>query len=89
MGERLAVELVATFLGSEHVLLAVASVPDPVREEVTRVEPDEHGPGVGVDRGVVVGEEDGAVAVGEGYARKVPEDEHEAPFLVVHVPEVR
>jgi hypothetical protein len=26
------------------------------------------------------------VAVGEGHAGHVPEDEHEAEFLVVHVP---
>jgi hypothetical protein len=26
------------------------------------------------------------VAVGEGYASHVPEDQHEAEFFVVHVP---
>lgn len=34
----------------------------------------------------MISEVDGAVAVGQRNAGKVPEDEHEAPFLVVHVP---
>ena len=34
----------------------------------------------------MVGQVDGAVAVAEGNASKVPEDEHEAPFLEVHIP---
>jgi hypothetical protein len=34
----------------------------------------------------VIGEVDGAVAVGQWYASKIPEDEHETPFLIVNVP---
>ena len=34
----------------------------------------------------MVGEVDRAVAVTERYTREVPEYEHEAPFLVVHIP---
>ena len=35
---------------------------------------------------MVIGKVDGAVAVAKWHTGKVPEDEHEAPFLVVHVP---
>lgn len=34
----------------------------------------------------MVGEVQGAVAVGHGHAGEVPEYKHEAPFFVVHVP---
>ncbi len=36
----------------------------------------------------MVGEVDCGVTVAKWYTCEVPEDEHEAPFLVVHVPEV-
>ena len=82
----LAVHLVAAFLAAEHGLLAVASVPDPVGEEVGGVEKDEHGNAVAVLRWMVIGEVDGAMAVAKRNTSQVPEDEHEAPFFVVHVP---
>lgn len=84
--EGLAVELVTTLLSAEHVLLRVTSVPHPVGEEVAGEEPDKNGPGVRVNLGIVVGKEDGAVAVRQRHTSQVPEDEHETPLLVVHVP---
>lgn len=84
--ESLAVHLEAALLGTEHVLLRVAGIPDPVGEEVASKEPDKNGPGVSVNLGVVVGKEDGAVAVRQRHTSHVPEDEHETPLLVVHVP---
>ncbi|KAI7052583.1 Delta(24(24(1)))-sterol reductase like protein [Hortaea werneckii] len=38
------------------------------------------------DGRVVVGDEDGAVAVAQWHTSHVPEDKHETPLLVVHVP---
>lgn len=84
--ESLAVHLVATLLSTEHVLLRVASIPDPVGEEVAAKEPDKNGPGVSVNFRIVVGKEDGAVAVRQRHTSQVPEDEHETPLLIVHVP---
>ena len=78
--------MVATLLGAEEFGLRIASVPDPVHEDVGGEE-EEHGhTAVGIFRGVVVGQEDGAVAVRKRHAGHVPENEHEAPLLVKHVP---
>lgn len=85
--ESLALYQGATLHLAEPVLLRITRVPDPVDEEVGDVEEGE-GEGVPmVFRGGVVGQVDSAVAVREGDARQIPEDEHEAPLLVVHVPE--
>lgn len=35
---------------------------------------------------VVIGEIECAVAVAQWYTGKIPENQHEAPFFVVHVP---
>ena len=86
LGEGLASEHLATLLGAEAVLLAVACVPNPVDKQVAHVESGQGKAVPAVLIRVVVGQEDGAVAVGERNAGKVPEDEHEAPLLVVHVP---
>lgn len=86
LGERVALGVGAALHGPEAVLLAVAAVPDPVDEEVRDVQADQEGAIPAVLVGGVVGEVDDAVAVGERDARHVPEDEHEPPFLVVHVP---
>ncbi|KAI6752861.1 hypothetical protein HG530_013613 [Fusarium avenaceum] len=72
--------------GTEAVLLAVAAVPDPVPEEVGGKDGSENTTVPAVRIGVVVGQVDGAVAVRERDTSKVPEDEHETPLLVVHVP---
>ncbi len=40
-----------------------------------------------VDRRSVVSQVDSTMAIAERHSGKVPEDQHEAPFLVVHVPE--
>lgn len=85
--ERLALYQGAALHLAEPVLLRVARIPDPVDEEVGGVEKGE-GEGIPVVfRGGVVGQVDGAVAVREGHAGQIPEDQHEAPFLVVHVPD--
>lgn len=86
LGEGPAPDDLAALHGAEAVLLAVAAVPDPVPEEIGGVEEDQGEAVPAVLGGVVVGEEDGAVAVRERHAGQVPEDEHEAPLLVVHVP---
>lgn len=84
--ESLAENFCPTLPLTEAVLLAVGSVPDPVDEEVSDKKSCE---GIGVPAvsvGVVVGEVDCAVAVAERNTSEVPEDKHEAPFFVVHVP---
>lgn len=86
LGECLAPDNLAPLHGTEAVLLAVAAVPNPIPEEVSAVHGDK---GVAVPTVLgwsVVGQVDGAVAVGQRDASKVPEDEHETPFLIVHVP---
>ena len=70
----------------EAILLAVARVPNPVDEEVADVEGRQRISVPVVFGRVVRGEVDGAVAVRERDAGHVPEDEHKAPFLVVHIP---
>lgn len=72
--------------GPETVLLTVAAVPDPVHEQVRDIEAGEEGAVPAVLLGRVVGQVDDAVAVRQRHAGHVPEDEHEAPLLVVHVP---
>lgn len=76
----------AAFLLAELVLLRVGGVPDVVGAGVGDDEGDDDVGGEGVLGGVVESDVEGAVAVGEGHAGHVPEDEHEAEFLVVHVP---
>ena len=66
--------------------MTVARVPYPVDEEVRDVEESKEAAVPAVGGGVVVSEVDGTVAVSEGNAGQIPEDEHPAPFLVVHIP---
>ena len=85
--EGLALHQGATLHLAETILLRVTCVPDPVDEQVGGVEEGE-GEGIPmVFRGGVVGQVDGAVAVRERDPGQIPEDEHEAPLLVVHVPD--
>lgn len=86
LGECLAPDDLATLHGAEAVLLAVAAVPNPVPEEVSAVHGDKGVAVPAVLGGSVVGQVDGAVAVGQRDTSEVPEDEHKPPFLVVHVP---
>ena len=86
--EGLALDEGASFLGTETVLLRVGSVPNPVHEKVAGEKKDEEGCAEGVRLHLVevIGEVEGAVTVAEGNASQVPENKHEAPFLVIHVP---
>lgn len=86
LGESLALKESSAFFGSEPVLLRVGGVPDPVHKEVGDEEGD-HNIGTPVVGGwSVVSEVDGAVAIAQWNTGQVPEDEHESPFLVIHIP---
>jgi len=76
----------AALLLTEAVLLTVGGVPDPVDKQVRDVEESEEEAVPVVLAGVVVGQVNGAVAVAQRHTGQVPEDEHEAPLLVVHIP---
>lgn len=78
----------ATLLLAELVLLAVGGVPDVVHPEVGGRQEDDKPCWPCVLRRVVVGNVESAVAVGEGHTCHVPEDEHEAKLLIVHVPDI-
>ena len=75
-----------TLLLAELVLLAVGRIPDVVGEEVGGSQEDNEPEWPCVLGRVVVCNVECAVAVREGHASHVPEDEHEAKLLVVHVP---
>jgi len=76
----------ATFLLAEAVLLAVGGVPNPVDEKIRDVQESQEIPVPVVLGGIVVSQVNGAVAVAQGNTSQVPEDKHEAPLLVVHIP---
>lgn len=76
----------STLLLTESVLLTVCGIPHPVDEKVQSVQTSEGVSVPLVGRWVMVGKVDGAVAVAQGHASQVPEDEHEPPFLEIHVP---
>lgn len=86
LGESLAGHHGAALLLTETVLLAVCSIPDPVNEEVRCKKECKKEAIPVVLRGVVVCQVDGAVAVAERHTSQVPENQHEAPFFVVHIP---
>jgi len=85
--ERVAEDHSSPLLLAEAVLLAVGCVPDPVDEEICDVEEHQKVSVPAVDGRIMVRQIDGAVAVGQRDTGKVPENEHESPFLIVHVPE--
>lgn len=86
LGEGVALDKFAALHGAEAVLLPVAAVPDPVDEDVASEEQHQGEAVPAVGCGVMAGQVQGRVAVRERDTGHVPEDKHEAPFLVVHVP---
>lgn len=86
LGEGPAPDNGASLHGPEAVLLAVATVPDPVPEKVADVDCCQDPSVPAVHLGGVVGQVDCAVAVRERDTGQVPEDEHETPLLIVHIP---
>ena len=74
LGEGFTVDNLTALFGAESVFLTVGSVPYPVDEEVGCEKWDHEIFTMGIDRGWVVGEIEGAVAIGEGHTSKVPEN---------------
>lgn len=88
LGEGLSLGEGSTFLGTEAILLRVGGVPDPVHEEVGSEKSNQKwgSEGVAVEIIQVVCHIQSAVTVSKRYTSQVPENQHEAPFLVVHIP---
>jgi hypothetical protein len=86
LGEGLAEHSRATLHLAVAVLLAVGRVPDPVHKQIGDVEENQEIAIPMVSGRVVVGEVNGAVAVTQGYTSQIPENQHEAPFFIVHIP---
>ena len=86
LGESVTLNHGATFLLAEAVLLAVGGVPNPVDKKIRDVQESQEVPVPMVLGGIVVGQVNGAVAVTQGDTGQVPEDKHETPLLVVHIP---
>jgi hypothetical protein len=84
--ERLAEDQRPPLLLTVTVLLAVGRIPHPVNEQVRNVQEDQDISVPAIGGRVVVGEVDGAVAVTERDPGQIPENEHESPLFVVHVP---
>lgn len=77
-----------TLLLTETVLLTIGGVPHPVHEEIPDVQDNQEVAVPVVFGRRVVRKVDGAMAVAQWHAREVPENQHEAPFLIVHIPEI-
>ncbi len=75
-------------LRPKSVLLAVCCVPNPVHEQVSHKKKIQHISVQEIRVWVVVGQVDGTMAIAERDSSEVPEDQHEAPFFVVHIPGV-
>lgn len=86
LGEGGALDKSAPLDHAERVFLAVACVPDPVDKQVGCEEGSECRLAPGIRGRVMVGQVQRAMAVRHGDATHVPEDQHKAVFLVVHVP---
>lgn len=76
----------STLLLAVTVLLAVGRIPHPVHKEVGNVEKCEEVAVPVVRGGVMVGQVDCAVTVAQRNTSEVPENQHETPFFVVHIP---
>ena len=86
LGEGVALRIRSTLHLPEVIFLRVCAIPDPVHKEVGYEECRKCRGTPLVNRGSVVGKVDRTVAIAEWHAGEVPEDQHEAPFLVVHIP---
>jgi hypothetical protein len=86
--ESLPLDHISPYMLPESVLLAVCRVPHPVDEEVGDEEGGQSVAVPAVLRRRMVCDIKYAVAVGKRHTSQVPEDQHESPFLVVHVPRV-
>jgi hypothetical protein len=86
--EGLPLQKSTTLLGAEAVLLGIGGVPDPVYKQVGDKENSHEIRVPAICGWRVVGKVQGAVAVAQGDSSQVPENQHKAPFLIVHVPRV-
>lgn len=86
LGEGLSLGHTALPVLTEAVLLAVGGVPHPVNEQIGDVQSYKQISVQSVGIRMMVGKIDGAMAVTQGNASKVPEDKHKAPFFVIHIP---
>lgn len=84
--ECLAEDGCATLHLAVAVLLTVCGVPHPVDKQICNVQKGQEVAIPAVCVRVVVGKVDGAVAVTQRHTSQIPEDQHKAPFLVVHIP---
>lgn len=76
-----------TFLRcSETILLTVATIPNPIPEDVANVHGSQDPAIPAIRSRVMIGEVYGAVTVRQRNTSEVPENEHEPPLLVVHIP---
>lgn len=87
--ESFAINHVTVFLGPEYVLLAISCIPHPISEEIRSINKSQCPWVPVVVRRIILSEVYRAVAVCHWNTGHVPEDEHEAKFLIVHVPEQR
>lgn len=71
---------------SKMVFLAIAGIPDPVDKEVGGVEQEQRKAIPVIHRWRMICQVYCAMAVAERNACEIPENEHEPPFLIVHVP---
>ena len=88
LGEGLSLGEGSALLGTEAILLRVGRIPDPVHEEVGSEKSNQKWSpeGVTVEIIQVVGHIQSAVAVSQRHTSQIPKNQHESPFLVVHVP---
>lgn len=86
LGECLAVESAPSLLGPEVVLLTVAGIPHPIHEEIYHRQEAQCDRIPVICRRVVRSQVQRAVAVNHWYPGEVPEDQHESPFLIIHIP---
>ena len=76
----------SSFLLAKSIFLGIAGIPNPVDKEVGGVENAESNWIPAVRGRIVICKIQGRMAVCKRNSSYVPENEHEAPFLVVHIP---